>query len=51
MAKALGKRNGVVSTHLAGTDGVSLEIARWVKILTELGGEHLTQLQLASTTL
>ncbi len=31
------KRIGFVSTRLAGTDGVSLETAKWVKILTELG--------------
>jgi glycosyltransferase involved in cell wall biosynthesis len=34
-----GKRIGFVSTRLAGTDGVSLETAKWVKILTELGHE------------
>lgn len=28
---------GFVSTRLAGTDGVSLETAKWVKVLTEFG--------------
>ncbi len=32
-------RIGFVSTRLAGTDGVSLETAKWSKILTELGHE------------
>jgi len=32
-------RIGFVSTRLAGTDGVSLETAKWVKILTGLGHE------------
>ncbi|RME42272.1 MAG: glycosyltransferase family 1 protein [Chloroflexi bacterium] len=32
-------RIGFVSTRLAGTDGVSLETAKWVKILTQLGHE------------
>ncbi len=32
-------RIGFVSTRLAGTDGVSLEAAKWSKILTELGHE------------
>lgn len=39
MSKKRGKRIGFVSTRLAGTDGVSLEAAKWVKILTELGHE------------
>lgn len=30
---------GFVSTRLAGTDGVSLEAAKWVKVLTEWGHE------------
>ncbi|MGQ9518460.1 MAG: glycosyltransferase family 1 protein, partial [Anaerolineae bacterium] len=30
-------RIGFVSTRLAGTDGVSLEVAKWVEILQELG--------------
>jgi glycosyltransferase involved in cell wall biosynthesis len=30
-------RIGIVSTRLAGTDGVSLETAKWVRVLTELG--------------
>ena len=30
---------GFVSTRLAGTDGVSLEAAKWASILTELGYE------------
>jgi glycosyltransferase involved in cell wall biosynthesis len=34
-----GKKIGFVSTRLAGTDGVSLETAKWVKILTKLGHE------------
>lgn len=32
-------RIGFVSTRLAGTDGVSLEAAKWVKVLTALGHE------------
>jgi glycosyltransferase involved in cell wall biosynthesis len=32
-------RIGIVSTRLAGTDGVSLETAKWVEILTWLGHE------------
>jgi glycosyltransferase involved in cell wall biosynthesis len=30
-----GKRIGFVSTRLAGTDGVSLEVVKWVKVLEE----------------
>ena len=30
-------RIGLVSTRLAGTDGVSLEAEKWVRVLTELG--------------
>lgn len=33
------RRIGIVSTRLAGTDGVSLETAKWVKVLTSLGYE------------
>jgi glycosyltransferase involved in cell wall biosynthesis len=32
-------RIGFVSTRLSGTDGVSLETVKWVKVLTELGHE------------
>lgn len=32
-------RVGFISTRLAGTDGVSLETAKWVKVLIELGYE------------
>jgi mannosylglucosylglycerate synthase len=31
------KRIGIISTRLAGTDGVSLETAKWVKVLISLG--------------
>jgi hypothetical protein len=34
-----GQRVGIISTRLAGTDGVSLETAKWVKVLTSLGYE------------
>lgn len=33
------QRIGIVSTRLSGTDGVSLEAAKWVDILEELGHE------------
>jgi glycosyltransferase involved in cell wall biosynthesis len=39
MSQKAGKRIGFVSTRLAGTDGVSLETAKWVKILKELDHE------------
>jgi mannosylglucosylglycerate synthase len=32
-----GLRIGFVSTRLAGTDGVSLETAKWARVLTEMG--------------
>ncbi len=32
-----GLRIGIVSTRLAGTDGVSLESAKWAEVFTELG--------------
>jgi len=32
-------RIGIISTRLAGTDGVSLETAKWVKVLNSLGYE------------
>ncbi len=32
-------RIGFVSTRLAGTDGVSLEVQKWAAVLTELGNE------------
>lgn len=32
-------RIGIISTRLAGTDGVSLETVKWVKVLTELGNQ------------
>ncbi len=35
----LGQRVGIISTRLAGTDGVSLETAKWVKVLESLGYE------------
>ncbi len=34
-----GYRIGIISTRLAGTDGVSLETAKWVKVLKTLGYE------------
>jgi glycosyltransferase involved in cell wall biosynthesis len=34
-----GQRVGIISTRLAGTDGVSLETAKWVKVLDSLGYE------------
>ncbi len=34
-----GYRIGIISTRLAGTDGVSLETAKWVKVLESLGYE------------
>jgi glycosyltransferase involved in cell wall biosynthesis len=34
-----GYRIGIISTRLAGTDGVSLETAKWVKVLKSLGYE------------
>lgn len=36
---ATGNRIGIISTRLAGTDGVSLETAKWVKVLNGLGYE------------
>ena len=35
----MGNRIGFVSTRLAGTDGVSLEVTKWVSVLNELGME------------
>lgn len=32
-----GQRIGIIATRLAGTDGVSLETAKWVNVLTSLG--------------
>jgi glycosyltransferase involved in cell wall biosynthesis len=32
-------RTGLIATRLAGTDGVSLEVAKWVKVLQRLGHE------------
>jgi glycosyltransferase involved in cell wall biosynthesis len=32
-------RIGIISTRLAGTDGVSLEVAKWVRVLQQLGHE------------
>lgn len=37
--KAMSARIGFVSTRLAGTDGVSLEVAKWVAVLERLGHE------------
>jgi len=34
-----GNRIGIIATRLAGTDGVSLETAKWVKVLNSLGYE------------
>jgi len=34
-----GQKVGIISTRLAGTDGVSLETAKWVKVLKSLGYE------------
>ncbi|HEY4492284.1 MAG TPA: glycosyltransferase family 1 protein, partial [Acidobacteriota bacterium] len=31
------RRIGIVSTRLAGTDGVSLEVVKWVKVLERMG--------------
>jgi mannosylglucosylglycerate synthase len=39
MAERRSVRIGFVSTRLAGTDGVSLEVAKWVEVLRELGHE------------
>ncbi|MBC8076386.1 MAG: glycosyltransferase family 4 protein [Chloroflexales bacterium] len=33
----MGARIGFISTRLAGTDGVSLEVVKWVEVLTRLG--------------
>ena len=35
----IGQRVGIISTRLAGTDGVSLETAKWVKVLSSMGYE------------
>jgi hypothetical protein len=35
----IGQRVGIISTRLAGTDGVSLETVKWVKVLSSLGYE------------
>lgn len=32
-----GQRIGIIATRLAGTDGVSLETAKWINVLTSLG--------------
>jgi glycosyltransferase involved in cell wall biosynthesis len=37
MAETPGARIGFISTRLAGTDGVSLEVVKWVEVLTRLG--------------
>ena len=37
MADAATARIGFISTRLAGTDGVSLEVVKWVEVLTRLG--------------
>jgi len=37
MSKNIKRRIGFVSTRLAGTDGVSLETAKWEKVLSQLG--------------
>jgi len=37
MAPVAGRRIGIVSTRLAGTDGVSLESAKWETVVQELG--------------
>jgi glycosyltransferase involved in cell wall biosynthesis len=34
-----GRRIGVISTRLAGTDGVSLEATKWISVLNSLGHE------------
>lgn len=34
-----GNRIGIISTRLSGTDGVSLETVKWVKVLNSLGNE------------
>ena len=34
-----GQKVGIISTRLAGTDGVSLETAKWVKVLNSIGYE------------
>ncbi|HYN70492.1 MAG TPA: glycosyltransferase family 4 protein [Candidatus Eisenbacteria bacterium] len=38
MTPVAGRRIGIVSTRLAGTDGVSLESAKWETVVKELGG-------------
>jgi hypothetical protein len=35
----IGQKVGIISTRLAGTDGVSLETAKWVKVLNSIGYE------------
>ncbi len=35
----IGQRIGIISTRLSGTDGVSLETVKWVKVLSSLGYE------------
>ena len=37
LTEAKGKNVGFISTRLAGTDGVSLETAKWAKIFKEEG--------------
>jgi hypothetical protein len=37
MARALDRRAGIVATRLSGTDGVSLEAAKWTTVLERLG--------------
>ncbi len=37
MADPSGRRIGIVATRLAGTDGVSLEVAKWTAVLERLG--------------
>ena len=35
-----GKRIAFVSTRIAGTDGVSLEIAKWAQVIERVGLDH-----------
>ena len=35
----MGHRIGFISTRLAGTDGVSLEVTKWVEVLNRLDSE------------
>ena len=40
MSNSTGKNIGFVGTRFAGTDGVSLEAAKWAKVLRESGHKN-----------